>query len=568
MEQTYNELIRSVTEDYIAGTDMDNIPSPGTIEEELLQATNNAIQDWNLGPRDPTAPVGASIKDAYPDQKPHGERIRKLRTLSNWQVASVIVAFHHARLIRWSEDGGDGNYDVGVYQDEGNEEGIYDTRSDNLVRLIRRYNATISKRDVDEVVAILRAVCPEASPFVAENLIAVNNGIYDYSTKQLLPFDPDIPLTSKCPVDFVLHAPNPVIHNDEDGTDWDVVSWMNSLSDNPEVVKLLWQVLGAVIRPNVRWDKSAWLYSTSGNNGKGTFCTLARNLCGTGAWASIPIKAFADEFKLEALTRASAIITDENDTGTYLDDAAALKSIITGDPFLMNRKFKEPRSVRFRGFMIQCINSLPKLRDKSESLYRRLLVIPFEKRFEGHERKYIKSDYLGRKEVLEYVLYHLLAETDYYDLDEPKACRQLLYDYRELNDPVRQFLADVLPEATWDLLPWQFLYDLYRQWTKRVNPSGRAQSKTVFIREVRGLLPEFDGWEVTHSSARSETKMAGPEPLIIEYWVTEWMRRDYTGSDLGRKAMPELKERYKGLVRVGPSPTLPASQAPASGEEG
>ncbi|MDD7203642.1 MAG: hypothetical protein PUH18_04785, partial [Coriobacteriaceae bacterium] len=70
MEQTYNELIRTVTEDYLAGVDTDSAPSPSTIEGELLQATNNAIQEYNLGPRDPNAPMGAKVKDAYPDQKP------------------------------------------------------------------------------------------------------------------------------------------------------------------------------------------------------------------------------------------------------------------------------------------------------------------------------------------------------------------------------------------------------------------------------------------------------------------------------------------------------------------
>lgn len=187
----------------------------------------------------------------------------------------------------------------------------------------------------------------------------------------------------------------------------------------------------------------------------------------------------------------------------------------------MNRKFKDPRSVRFRGFMIQCVNALPKLRDKSESLYRRLLVIPFEKRFEGRERKYIKNDYLNRSEVLEYVLFRILSETDYYELSEPAACRRLLSEYREVNDPVRQFLQDVLPEASWDLLPWGFLHDLYRQWTKRVNPSGRTQSKVSFVKEVRGLLSEIDGWEATSNPVRSANKMSWPEPLIIEYGVFE-----------------------------------------------
>ena len=76
------------------------------------------------------------------------------------------------------------------------------------------------------------------------------------------------------------NAKNPVIHNPDDGTDWDVESWMADLSDDPEIVNVLWKILGAVIRPNVAWGKAAWLYSESGNNGKGTLCQLMRALCG------------------------------------------------------------------------------------------------------------------------------------------------------------------------------------------------------------------------------------------------------------------------------------------------
>ena len=72
-DMTENELIRTVTEDYLAGIDVDICPAPEQVERELLQATNNAIEAWNMGPRDPSAPVGAPLKDAYPDQKPPGD---------------------------------------------------------------------------------------------------------------------------------------------------------------------------------------------------------------------------------------------------------------------------------------------------------------------------------------------------------------------------------------------------------------------------------------------------------------------------------------------------------------
>ena len=202
----------------------------------------------------------------------------------------------------------------------------------------------------------------------------------------------------------------------------------------------------------------------------------------------------------------------------------------------------------FNGFMVQCVNELPKLRDKSESLYRRLLVIPFEKRFEGRERKYIKDDYLKRKDVLEYVLYKLLATTDYYELDVPQTCIDMLEEFKLENDPVRQFAEEVFAEATWDLLPYKFMYDCYRHWFQRNVPSGRPVGRNAFLKSLKGLAAEC-GWLV-QDKVRSDGRMDRPEPLILEYDVREWMNSGYTGSDPGRKCMPDLAESYRGFVRV------------------
>ena len=88
--------------------------------------------------------------------------------------------------------------------------------------------------------------------------------------------------------------------------------------------------------------KPAWLYSEEGNNGKGTLCELMRALCGETAVAAIPINDFSKNFALEPLTRATAIIVDENDVGLFIDKAANLKAVITNDVIPIDRKFKTP----------------------------------------------------------------------------------------------------------------------------------------------------------------------------------------------------------------------------------
>lgn len=543
MEMTFNDLVRSVTEEYLEQLDVDNPPTYTTVERELIEAVNREIVRYNKGPEDPP---GSS---EFPSPKKGDAKYRLIKVLSPSQIGRVLVRLHRARRIYHGKNDGTDNVSIGTYVTGGDNEGVYDVSDVHVEALVRQYNDAATMRDVAEVFAWLRSSAPAVSVCDDMNLVAVNNGVYDYEHKILMGFDPEWVFLTKSHVNFVDNAPNPVIHNDDDGTDWDVESWMESLSDDPEVVDLLWKLSGAIIRPNVPWNKSAWLYSESGNNGKGTLCRLMRNLCGDGAHASIPISAFSNQFGLEALTHVSAVIVDENDTNTYLDKAAALKSVITGDPVTVDRKFKQAITVTFRGMMVQCVNALPQFKDKSDSAYRRLLLIPMEKRFEGYERKYIKGDYLNRPEVLEYVLYKLLAKTNYYELPIPAACEALLSTYKTFNDPIREFLEDVMGNLVWSLLPWQFLYDMYVGWYARNNGSGRAEKKGNFMIRVRSLLGEYVEWEEC-GLTRVGTKMDGPEPLIAEYNLVPWMNSSYTGMDLDKRCQPDhLSDRYRGLVR-------------------
>ena len=80
-----------------------------------------------------------------------------------------------------------------------------------------------------------------------------------------------------------------------------------------------------------------------------------RELCGKTSYASIALSDFGKDFYLSQLLNASAIIVDENDVGTYIDKAANLKAVVTGDAIMINRKFKDPITYQFRGFMVQCL---------------------------------------------------------------------------------------------------------------------------------------------------------------------------------------------------------------------
>lgn len=531
MQLTYNEIIADTTADYIASLAGSPLPEPTEIERKLLARTNLALRGQD------------QLRDAK-------DRFASLRQLAHAQIAQIMISLHRVVRIAPSTGNTDRDYDLlAVYVDEGEEEGLYVTSEDQIRSIARRYDRQLTINGAKEVTSVLREQAPRVTRCQEVDLIAVDNGIFDYATKQLLPFDPERIFLSKSRVAYDPAALSPVIV-DPDG-DWEVEAWMTTLSDDTEIIDLLWQVLGAIIRPNVRWNRSAWFYSEKGNNGKGTLCELMRRLVGSSSYASIPIADFGKEFLLEPLVRASAIIVDENDVGGFIDRAANLKAVITGDVIPINRKNKVPIAFQFHGFMVQCLNEFPRIKDRSESFYRRQLFVPFTKTFTGRERKAIKEDYLQRPEVLRYVLRRVL-EMDYHVLDEPAATRAVLDEYKEFNDPVRSFWADLEDEFVWDLLPFAFLYDLYRAWFAKTNPSGHVVGRNAFISDTVAILDGSSTWYCSDKTAkiRSANKMGAPEHLIATYGLTDWKNQSYSGNNLDKMCTPSsLSTSYRGVQR-------------------
>ncbi|MCH5170711.1 MAG: DNA primase [Oscillospiraceae bacterium] len=532
MATTKSATVNEVTDSYLSSLDLNNLPPPETIEAELLSQTCAVFEIENM-------------------QRPKGQKWQMPQTLFNIQIARLLAHCENVVCIAAAGLGQNPVYDlIGIYMDSGKNEGTYVTDANSIRGVIAKYNSLVSQKDIDEILRWLRLYARRVELTQSPGLVAVENGIFNLETRTLMPFSPEYIFTTKSHTKYNAMAKNSVLTN-PDGTLWDIESWIKELSDDPEIVNLLWKVIGAVLRPYTRWDKSVWLYSEVGSNGKGTLCALMRNLLGENAYASISLSDFSKEFMLEPLMLANAVISDENDVGVFLDKAANFKAVVTGDEIQINRKFQSPIAFKFHGLVIQCANETPRVKDKSSSFYRRLLIIPFEKSFTGAEKKFIKSDYMARAEVLEYVLYKVL-NMDFNELPEPEACRQLLEDYRQFNDPVRQFVDEILPQLVWSLVPREYLYDLYKAWFSRNIPSGIVQGKITFLKEIEAILRGSDTWYVMSSkdkAKRADKYMTAPEPLSVSYNLQSWFNPNYSGNDVDKIAIPPQTGEYRGLLR-------------------
>lgn len=318
-------------------------------------------------------------------------------------------------------------------------EGIYTGQEAYINRAIAKLEYRFDPRKYTQVHKFLKTQLPYMKKLENKNLIAVNNGVFNKVSKKLEPFNPNYFITSKLATNYNTAAINNYL-NIKDNY-FDVDKWFLSIANgDEELVKVLWEIVNEASNPNHTREKMAILYG-EGNNGKGTFQTMLINLIGIENISTLTPHEFSGEFKLEMLQGKVCNIGDDI-SNKYLDDMSNLMSIVTGDPVAVNRKGKSVITARFKLFNLFSANKLPKVRNKSQGTYRRLLIVPFNADFNGQvQDRRIKDEYLKNSTILEYILYTAL-HLDFEKFSNPRATERMLEEYKEDNDYIYSFVKD------------------------------------------------------------------------------------------------------------------------------
>ena len=318
-------------------------------------------------------------------------------------------------------------------------EGIYTGQEAYINRAIAKLEYRFDPRKYTQVHKFLKTQLPYMKKLENKNLIAVNNGVFNKVSKKLEPFNPNYFITSKLATNYNTAAINNYL-NIKDNY-FDVDKWFLSIANgDEELVKVLWEIVNEATNPNHTREKMAILYG-EGNNGKGTFQTMLINLIGIENISTLTPHEFSGEFKLEMLQGKVCNIGDDI-SNKYLDDMSNLMSRVTGDPVEVNRKGKSVITARFKLFNLFSANKLPKVRNKSQGTYRRLLIVPFNADFNGQvQDRRIKDEYLKNSTILEYILYTAL-HLDFEKFSNPRATERMLEEYKEDNDYIYSFVKD------------------------------------------------------------------------------------------------------------------------------
>ena len=175
MLTTVSRIYKETADEYLAALQaVTPRPSPEAIELDIINLLATKIAALN-------------------DEIERGSKIKTPLSMPPYITARIIAGLYPVHRIPCAGRETDPTHDViGVYQEDGPDEGIYLTSDFALQRLFRQFNHAATTKDFKEFKAVLAETAERRMPCRDRDLIAVNNGIFDFRSKQLQAFSPEL----------------------------------------------------------------------------------------------------------------------------------------------------------------------------------------------------------------------------------------------------------------------------------------------------------------------------------------------------------------------------------------
>ena len=417
-----------------------------------------------------------------------GSKLARIKAMPPYTIARFLYEKETYSLINLVGNDkrikqGQKKFILAKYQSSGDDEGIWcggntwqeipDFQTD-----CQRYSVLVTSAECAQVFMCLYGFCNANSErkrarTIDKNLSAFANGVFDWEKKTLMSFSPEYVFLSKSPISLRATSCEPHI-TEPTGEDWTFDKWMNSISTDAEMKYALYALIQAVLRPFADWQKIFFFVNHRGRNGKGTFGEVLKQIA--AQWDTTRFADLGTKFQPLSLIYDTLVISDENDAGQ--NEAAKsesfAKALATNDAVSLEAKGKDRITAEPYLIQVHMYNSVPKMLDTTPSMQSRLYMYKFEKCFVGKEKRYIKNDYLKRKDVLEWVVNYVCYHMDTLEEMPPLASNaELVQEVKVNNNAVEAFLEEYEYNFGWNFVPVKAMYQIFCMWY-RGGHAGRA----------------------------------------------------------------------------------------------
>ncbi len=256
-------------------------------------------------------------------------------------------------------------------------------------------------------------------------------------------------------------------------------------TDQEDKCRSILEMIGYTLMSHAKWERFVLLVG-NGANGKSVLLSVIEALCGPEHVAGVQPSEFGNKHQRAHLHLRLANIVTEIKEGEVISDAA-LKSIVSGEPTTVEHKFRDPFEFRPYATCWFSTNHLPRTRDFSDALFRRALVVPFNRKFTpgvdadvGLKDKLI-SELPG---IMHAALHAYAGVLERGSFTEPESCTTAKKEWRQEADQAAQFLEECCEVGAGEVQSSD-LYNVYCSWAVAAGIQRKLRHKSFTQRLER-----------------------------------------------------------------------------------
>lgn len=317
----------------------------------------------------------------------------------------------------------------------------------------------LRKGESEEIIYFLQAkVFIDPKDVNNTNLLNLRNGLFDLDTWTLSPHAPDNYSTIQLDINFDPEAKCEL--------------WLKTLreifpcEEEKKKISMLQEFFGLCLSKETKYEK-ALLCVGEGSNGKSVILWVLQHMLKKENVSAIPLEKFDNSHYLVNLFGKLANISIETNAKSEVYDSI-FKAVVTGDLIQADQKFKP--AIHFNPFckLVFATNNLPRVDDKSDAFFRRLLIVRFNRQFsEEEQNKNLKFQLLPELDgILIWSLEGLKRLKDRGFFQNTEEMKKEIEDYRRENNSVLVFVEEICELDRNAEISKSKLYSVFKKWCK------------------------------------------------------------------------------------------------------
>lgn len=367
------------------------------------------------------------------------------------------------------------NGQLHIYKD-----GVYSNGYKEIESNMIQHIPNLKKMQRREVLDYMELIVDEKEQSDA-NLIAFNNGVYDLVTGELKPFSTDIVITNKIPWDYKPDAYSELAD-----------STLNKLACGDAAIRaLLEECIGYCFYRRNELGK-AFILTGDKSNGKSTFLDVLNRILGDENISALDLKELGDRFNTSMMFGKLANIGDDiGDDFLQGSQVSIFKKIVTGNRIKAERKGQDPFEFNPYIKLLFAANDIPRMKDKTGAVLRRLVIIPFNATFSKDDPDYdpfIKYKLIQQESVEYFIrlgvegLKRIIINDGFTKSDK---VQNQLTEYEEENNPILAFIND----TGVDMIENEPTADVYKRYQVFCADNAmQPMSNIVFSKQINKRL--------------------------------------------------------------------------------